>query len=338
MARLLTRSPAVPPAREEDWATSTALFAVLDAAPISVFLADPQLNLAYMNPTAEATLRRIEPGLRDAFGVRVAEMLGGGIDRFHRDPARVERILHDRNALPRQADLTFGPVTLRTGINRVLNPRGEVVWYVVVWEDTSGEAEATARIDQERSRRVTEIGDIQAQVETVAAATEQMLSSIAEIAHSASEAAGTARQAVTTAESMAQVAAKLGESTTKIAQVSTYIRSIAEQTNLLALNATIEAARAGEAGRGFAVVANEVKELAKGTTTATGEINPVIAAIENDAQQMIEAIHEISAVVSHIDELQVTIASAVEEQTAVTRQMSSDLAGVSEAAARIASS
>jgi methyl-accepting chemotaxis protein len=115
---------------------------------------------------------------------------------------------------------------------------------------------------------------------------------------------------------------KLGESSSEIGKVIKVITSIAQQTNLLALNATIEAARAGEAGKGFAVVANEVKELAKETAKATEDIGQKIEAIQGDTRDAVAAIANIGAIISQINDIQNTIASAVEEQTATTNEIS----------------
>jgi methyl-accepting chemotaxis protein len=90
---------------------------------------------------------------------------------------------------------------------------------------------------------------------------------------------------------------------------------------LLALNATIEAARAGEAGKGFAVVANEVKELAKQTAAATEEISQKIESIQGDTRDAVSAIGRISEIIVRINDIQNTIATAVEEQTATTNEI-----------------
>lgn len=173
-------------------------------------------------------------------------------------------------------------------------------------------------------------------VQTVATGTEEMTASIREIAKNASEAAHVASSAVSVAEATNASVAKLGVSSAEIGNVIKVITSIAQQTNLLALNATIEAARAGEAGKGFAVVANEVKELAKETAKATEDISQKIAAIQNDTQDAVNAISQIGAIISQINDAQNTIASAVEEQTATTNEMARNVEEASKGSSEIA--
>ena len=171
--------------------------------------------------------------------------------------------------------------------------------------------------------------EVSKNVQTVAAAEEEMSASIKEIAKSTNEAARVAKEAVEVAEKTNQTITKLGDSSAEIGNVIKVITSIAEQTNLLALNATIEAARAGEAGKGFAVVANEVKELAKQTGNATEEISRKIQAIQASTQESVGAIGRITEVINQVNDIANTIASAVEEQTVTTNEMSRN---VSEAA------
>ena len=187
---------------------------------------------------------------------------------------------------------------------------------------TSSASEASAQAGLVSSAA----GQVSNNVQTVAAATEQMGASIREIAVNASNAAGVAAQAVVAAESTNATVAKLGESSSEVGNVIKVINSIAEQTNLLALNATIEAARAGEAGKGFAVVANEVKELAQETSKATGDIDQRIRAIQADTQEAVTAISEIAGIIAQISDTQTVIASAVEEQTATTQEMTRSVA------------
>ena len=164
-------------------------------------------------------------------------------------------------------------------------------------------------------------GEVSRSVATVAAGADEMGSAIREISQSVNEATRVASQAVTEAQSTTATIQQLGASSQEIGAVVKTITSIAEQTNLLALNATIEAARAGEAGKGFAVVANEVKELAQETARATEDIARKVEAIQADTIRAVEAIGGISGVIGQINDYQLTIASAVEEQTATTSEM-----------------
>ncbi len=177
---------------------------------------------------------------------------------------------------------------------------------------------------------------VSANVSTVATAVEELGASISEIATNTTEAANVAARAVTAAEATNVTVSKLGASSAEIGEVIEVITSIAEQTNLLALNATIEAARAGEAGKGFAVVANEVKELAKQTSVATEEIGVKIAAIQTDSSGAVDAIAEISEIIDRVATLQSTIASAVEEQTATTNEISRSVTEAARGSADIA--
>ncbi|MFC4061819.1 methyl-accepting chemotaxis protein [Planomonospora corallina] len=179
-------------------------------------------------------------------------------------------------------------------------------------------------------------GQVSQNVQTVSAGSEEMGSSIREIAHNAGEGAKVASRAVEVAASTNETVAQLGASSAEIGSVIKTITSIAEQTNLLALNATIEAARAGDAGKGFAVVAGEVKDLAQETAKATEDISKRVEAIQADTESAVAAIAEISEIIGKINDYQLTITSAVEEQTATTNEMNRSVAEAAQGSTDIA--
>ncbi|QDU77444.1 Methyl-accepting chemotaxis protein PctC [Bremerella volcania] len=173
-------------------------------------------------------------------------------------------------------------------------------------------------------------------ISSVVTAIDEMTTTISEIAKHAETSAGVADKATRIAEDSNNKICHLGTAADEIGRVIEVIEDIAEQTNLLALNATIEAARAGEAGKGFAVVATEVKELAKQTSTATDDIRKRIEHIQSSTQDAVSSISEISEVVSSVNELARTIASAVEEQSITTKQISQDISETASAAEVVA--
>ncbi len=177
---------------------------------------------------------------------------------------------------------------------------------------------------------------VSASAQTVASGVDNLSASIREIAESASDVAEMATVAVQSAINANDRINQLGDSSAEIGEVVKVIKQIAEQTNLLALNATIEAARAGEAGKGFAVVANEVKELAHETAKATESIGRRVKVIQDNTQTAVAAIGEISSVIQKISDLQNTIASAVEEQTATTAEISRNVAEAATGSTEIA--
>jgi len=179
-------------------------------------------------------------------------------------------------------------------------------------EETSAQANTVATATQQ----------VATNLNSVATGAEEMTFTVQSIASNASEAAKVAAEAVKTANAANITVAKLGESSAEIGKVIKVITLIAQQTNLLALNATIEAARAGEAGKGFAVVANEVKELAKQTAKATEDISQKITAIQEDTKRAVDSIGSITNVINQINDISSTIATAVEEQSATTNEMS----------------
>lgn len=160
-------------------------------------------------------------------------------------------------------------------------------------------------------------------------------------------------QLSTEVESAAQVINELAEDARKIGSVVDVIRGIAEQTNLLALNAAIEAARAGEQGRGFAVVADEVRSLASRTQASTSEIQAMVSHLQESAVNATEvmnrgqekakegvqhavkaseALEEIMAAITAINDMNTQIASAAEEQSSVADEMNENLNRINMAA------
>jgi methyl-accepting chemotaxis protein len=186
---------------------------------------------------------------------------------------------------------------------------------------TQAIADTTGRIASAANASAVTSNNVQA----VASAAEELVTSVREIGRRVDEASQITNQAVTIGKRTNEIMSGLASSADRIGQVVSLINTIASQTNLLALNATIEAARAGEAGKGFAVVASEVKTLASQTAKATAEIASQIGTVQMGTSEAVSAIQEITAVINSINDISNGIAAAIEEQGAVTQEISSNM-------------
>ncbi|MGK4341242.1 methyl-accepting chemotaxis protein [Ectopseudomonas oleovorans] len=198
--------------------------------------------------------------------------------------------------------------------------------------------EMTAAVEEVARNAVSTSEASRASTVTAQQGREQVRQTVSSISQLADDVNGTAGEVE-----------KLAERVREISKVLDVIRSIAEQTNLLALNAAIEAARAGDAGRGFAVVADEVRALAHRTQQSTQEIEQMIGAIQSGTDQAVgsmqssnnrarstlevaqaagAALELITQAISSINERNLVIASASEEQAQVAREVDRNLVNI----------
>ena len=171
-----------------------------------------------------------------------------------------------------------------------------------------------------RDMKETQVG-----VTAAASASDQFAMSIAEIGRQAGNSAGMVQDARETADTADRKMAELAGVAEEIGEVVDMIGAIADRTNLLALNASIEAARGGEAGRGFAVVASEVKELARQTRAATGDVGRRIVGMQAVTRESGEALARIGERIREVEMTATAIAQAVDEQSLSSRELARNL-------------
>jgi methyl-accepting chemotaxis protein len=192
--------------------------------------------------------------------------------------------------------------------------------------DNVGEiAGAIAMVDERTNTAAAAASETSQNVQTVAAGAEEMSASVQEISRSMTRSLDAIDGVRNEAASADVAARRLLDASTSMTAVTDMIQDIAGQINLLSLNATIEAARAGEAGKGFAVVAGEVKSLAKQAGEATDRIKAQIGDMQSVSQEVFVALDQIRTKVASVQGYVSGTASAVEEQTAVTREISANM-------------
>ncbi|MEI6209206.1 MAG: methyl-accepting chemotaxis protein [Desulfuromonadales bacterium] len=267
--------------------------------------------------------RRLEEDRKDEFG-ELSHWFNRFVDNLHSIISQVSGTT---------SQVSTAATQLQSTADQIATAAEEVAGQSVTVATSSEEMSATAR---DISRNCTIASDISTRASSTAtggaAVVQETLVGMQNIAERVQESARTV--------------ANLGARSDQIGEIVGTIEDIADQTNLLALNAAIEAARAGEQGRGFAVVADEVRALAERTTRATKEIGAMIKGIQQETSgavagmengvkdvekgivssrksgealsQIVEAINDVSSQVHQI-------ATAAEEQTAVTGEISSNI-------------
>ena len=172
-------------------------------------------------------------------------------------------------------------------------------------------------------------------VRTVVAGAEELAASVSEIRRQMDNARSISSDAVHEADRTSEIISGLAEAAKAIGDVIGLIDELADRTDLLALNAAIEAARAGEAGKGFAVVAAEVKNLSRQTGRATEDIRGQINDVRQSTAEAVEMIGGVSRVIIQINDIFSTIARAVQQQSTLTEEVSSNMHSASRGVAEI---
>jgi methyl-accepting chemotaxis protein len=215
-------------------------------------------------------------------------------------------------------------VWIQASYNPIRDLNGEPCKVVKYASDTT--AQVIARKKSETVRGM---------MEQVAAGAEQLNASVQEISEAMVRSKDTASAAVERVEVADQQAQRLSTAAGSMSSIVELIGDITGQINLLALNATIESARAGEAGRGFAVVASEVKNLANQAKQATDKIGSEIGNLNGISSDVVDALGAIKNAIQNVNDYVSSTAAAVEEQSAVTGEMSSNMRRAAAEAASI---
>jgi methyl-accepting chemotaxis protein len=212
-----------------------------------------------------------------------------------------------------------------THIFKRFGKNGKTIWlqasYIPVL-DPSGQPIKVIKFANDLTGIMSQSLSTQRNAECVAAENEEMSCSIAEISRNMELSRQTAETILAASSETGTTAKNLVASMDSVEKIVGLIREIANRVNILALNAAIEAARAGEAGRGFAVVASEVKNLSDQTAKATDEIALEIGAVQTISSKVASSIEQTIEGVDLMNRYVTSVATAIEQQSAVTRNIS----------------
>ena len=322
------------------------IFIVVAARRTASSMVEPIAQvLASVEAAARGDLTQV-PGVRSEDEVgQMAERIGVFIERLRGRIAQIKQQGHDLSCSAGSLTDVAGSLA---GESRSMNEQStgvaattqdlsaNIATAASAVEESTANIQSVAAAVEEISTNLADMASstrsMTSEADSMANSMNEMRNSFAEVSAQSKQTADGAGRAAEMAQQTNSVMEALGSSAEEIGKVVTVINDIAEQTNLLALNATIEAASAGEAGRGFAVVANEVKDQAKQTSVATGEIRHQIEGMQGYTRQAVDAITEITKTIVEIDRSARSASAAVATQESAATEIANSTQTVAESA------
>lgn len=268
--------------------------ALLDGAPVNLVFVDPDLVIRYLNPASVATLR----AFAHLLPVPVEDVVDSPIEIFEPHAEELLQILADPGRLPHHALVPLGNEKLDVLVSAIHDADDEYLGAMVTWSVVT-EREA---------------------LETVLEQSADLLAVTADALCSIGGEPGTSAAPVITNDDDDDQECCAPDD--EIGHTLGWITEVARRTKQLASDTTLEAARAGAASSGLAVLSNTVKQLARETVRATGDVRRILEeAIASDDRSVVEAIQLVGVIVQQMNHIQSTIAGAVERQTATANEI-----------------